>query len=759
MKQSDIPSIIQIPFANAAGVGYKNTIPVPSQIGITNGAASYTDGFPPLTMTDLAAGGVPPFGSDFNGILNILSAHDRWVNSGASYPYDSALSAAIGGYPKGAKVINSTGDGFWFSTSDDNTSDPSTDTTGAWVPVLNTGTTTVALSSSNVTLTPSQYQNKIIVLSGALSANIQITFPAFATSWNVIDQTTGAYTVTVKTAAGSGRQLIQGMASTIFCDGSVLWQPYGADQVTFDTFDALRASNTNAPVVKVTAFRVGGKKINAILYKNGTAAQTGSGDSSIRSALASNSFANASGIKYQIETIQIITPFHFGAVGNGTTTGVDAPAFDAAVLFRSNTGGGIVFVPASYTYLFDTVTSQTTNPYYVMAHDNVVVYFESQTAVIKIASGQNAAHAGTTGPNVFATDQTTPLTNFHVRSGKVDWNGASNLLTSSDSARNNASVMSVYGGINCSVDGLWVYETPGNQCVFFPAQSDQGQRDITVKNCRFENGGSGLAGNYNIDHSDVYCNGDGLLYENNRHVATSANRVNGACYELHGNGIARGNKSSNYSRAFWLSANITSISEVSIVDEVHDNLTVAWAPTVTGALTIGTVNIVNSKFNLASGLSVTWPSYAVGGYTAGIDELNWINSDVIGQGYDQAFLQGYMVNRMSMLGGRIQNFPTRYGIQSTGHDLGDGYVIHKMIMQGVDWIDVNNPIYFNTPTLKAEGWNVCHNNFKSSGTVTGYCVTTVFLSSIGFQHSNIIDPAYTGGYTGTANGILTNSLT
>ena len=64
------PTKITVPFANT---GSKNTIPVPSQISVTPGAASYTDGFPPLTMTPKASGGVPPFGQDMNGILYAIT--------------------------------------------------------------------------------------------------------------------------------------------------------------------------------------------------------------------------------------------------------------------------------------------------------------------------------------------------------------------------------------------------------------------------------------------------------------------------------------------------------------------------------------------------------------------------------------------------------------------------------------------------------------------------------------------------------------
>src|SRR5574340_119594 len=98
MLASNIPSKIQLPFASS---GTKNTIPVPSQIGITPGAASYTDGFPPLTFTALTAGGIPPDGADVNGVLNAITAIKQWQSAGGHFKYDSAFSTAIGGYPAG----------------------------------------------------------------------------------------------------------------------------------------------------------------------------------------------------------------------------------------------------------------------------------------------------------------------------------------------------------------------------------------------------------------------------------------------------------------------------------------------------------------------------------------------------------------------------------------------------------------------------------------------------------------------------------
>ena len=129
MLISALPTRLPKAFADS---GTKNTIPTASQIGITPGAASLTDGFPPLTMTPIAAGGVPPSGADMNGILNGISAHTKWMNAGGTYTWDSTFQTAIGGYPKCAMVQKADNSGWWVSTVDGNTTNPDTGGAG-WV--------------------------------------------------------------------------------------------------------------------------------------------------------------------------------------------------------------------------------------------------------------------------------------------------------------------------------------------------------------------------------------------------------------------------------------------------------------------------------------------------------------------------------------------------------------------------------------------------------------------------------------------------
>lgn len=238
MKLASRPARVPVPFADQ---GTKNAIPVNSQIGVKDGAASYTDGFPPLTMTPIAAGGIPPAGGDFNGILNAITQSVRWACAGGQYAYDGAFSTAIGGYPKGALIQNAVGDVIWLNTADDNKTNPDTGT--GWSPAIRYGLTTVALAGSNVTLTPAQAAKETIVLTGALTANVQLIMPAWVETWLIVNNTTGNFTVSVKPAAGSGVNLAASTSSQVYGDGTNIY--YGALMVR-NNLAEIKAAGTNS---------------------------------------------------------------------------------------------------------------------------------------------------------------------------------------------------------------------------------------------------------------------------------------------------------------------------------------------------------------------------------------------------------------------------------------------------------------------------------------------------------------------------------
>ena len=76
--------------------------------------------------------------------------------------------------------------------------------------------------SGTVTLTASQYQAPILILSGALTAAINYQLPSGVGGyWFIFNNTTGAYSVTLSSAGGgSSVTLAQGFTTAVICDGT-----------------------------------------------------------------------------------------------------------------------------------------------------------------------------------------------------------------------------------------------------------------------------------------------------------------------------------------------------------------------------------------------------------------------------------------------------------------------------------------------------------------------------------------------------------
>lgn len=134
MLLSSMPARFPIPFGNSAGGGFIRSVPTASQIGVNPGFASLTDGFPPLNFVPVAAGGIPPFGQDFNGLLNQVTKWNQWQSAGGAATYDATFAAAIGGYPQKAMLSSALVFGnFWMSTADNNMTDPDSSSAANWV--------------------------------------------------------------------------------------------------------------------------------------------------------------------------------------------------------------------------------------------------------------------------------------------------------------------------------------------------------------------------------------------------------------------------------------------------------------------------------------------------------------------------------------------------------------------------------------------------------------------------------------------------
>ncbi|EIF1893249.1 hypothetical protein LD360_004941, partial [Salmonella enterica] len=134
MKLNDNPRQLAVPFASA---GDKNTIPdKATQQTKADGNAAYDSGFPPVTMTPISAGGIPPHGRDFNGLMHDITAAIRYVQAGGLYPYNAGFAGAIGGYAKDAILAGVSTTAVWLNTIDDNLTDPEGADSAGWVNLL-----------------------------------------------------------------------------------------------------------------------------------------------------------------------------------------------------------------------------------------------------------------------------------------------------------------------------------------------------------------------------------------------------------------------------------------------------------------------------------------------------------------------------------------------------------------------------------------------------------------------------------------------
>lgn len=174
MTAASIPNKFPIAWGSSAGGGYIRTIPTASQIGITNGAASLTDGFPPLTFLPVGSGGVPPFGQDFNGILNQITAWTRWQGAGGLAKYDGTFSSAVGGYPAGAILAGASPGTVWLNLADNNTTNP--DSAGSnWAQfALTQGSSISGATITNSTIVLQQSGNPTPTTEGQIAWNTSL---------------------------------------------------------------------------------------------------------------------------------------------------------------------------------------------------------------------------------------------------------------------------------------------------------------------------------------------------------------------------------------------------------------------------------------------------------------------------------------------------------------------------------------------------------------------------------------------------------
>lgn len=108
MQSLTQPELLLKPFAES---GDKNTLPVTNTDASNPQLADLTNGFPQITSEDPDDGGLPPERKDFNGLGYLTTTYDYFAQAGGTYTFSPTISSAIGGYPQGARLWYTDGNG------------------------------------------------------------------------------------------------------------------------------------------------------------------------------------------------------------------------------------------------------------------------------------------------------------------------------------------------------------------------------------------------------------------------------------------------------------------------------------------------------------------------------------------------------------------------------------------------------------------------------------------------------------------------
>lgn len=122
---------------------------------------------------------------------------------------------------------------------------------------INSVLTKSIAGGTQVNLTASEASNKVIILTGAITANLNVILPSVGGNWTIVNNTTGAFTVFIKHASGSAVAIAQNYARSVVSDGSnvVSGNSDHTDTYLAGTPTATTATSTdNSTRVATTAF-------------------------------------------------------------------------------------------------------------------------------------------------------------------------------------------------------------------------------------------------------------------------------------------------------------------------------------------------------------------------------------------------------------------------------------------------------------------------------------------------------------------------
>lgn len=197
--------------------------------------------------------------------------------------------------------------------------------TRTWVLSVLNGITSITMNTSDVTLTEGQSDRSIIIITGALTGNRNLIFPNIEKQWTVINNTTGNFTITCKTAAGTG--VIAATTDIIYCNGANIYSnvmgKVAQNDLGFYTDSGAANAYVLTPVsgnTNPTAYAVG-MTVSAYITNANT------GDSTINVA--------GLGVKDISSTYGSLTALRFGQM-----SGLSELVYDGSRFYLSKSGSG-----------------------------------------------------------------------------------------------------------------------------------------------------------------------------------------------------------------------------------------------------------------------------------------------------------------------------------------------------------------------------------------------------------------------------------
>lgn len=190
---------------------------------------TYDAGVYQLEVTDPVQGGSAGVSNsplkNLANRTNYLKKHVDDLESGATIPPTVA--------PKNSPALTGSPTTPTPPLGDNDTSIPTTE----WVQSTIGGILSKNVAGgSNVSLTTVEAGNGILIFTGAITANIAVIVPNVSKYWVVANRTTGNFSVTVKTAAGTGVVIPQGLAVVIYSDTVNVYLASSAGQTSFTPY-------------------------------------------------------------------------------------------------------------------------------------------------------------------------------------------------------------------------------------------------------------------------------------------------------------------------------------------------------------------------------------------------------------------------------------------------------------------------------------------------------------------------------------------